>query len=66
MEIENSVETMLVVIRVMQEGLKNVLFVSLGHKHSVAFGDTWEQFWICLLLHVSLVPQMISFVQATF
>ena len=50
-------ETTLVDIRVMQEGLKNVLFVSLGKEYSVAFGGTQEDFWSCLLLHVSLVQK---------
>ena len=63
---EQCIETRLLDIRVMREGLKNVLFVSLGKEHSVAFGGTREDFWSCLLLHVSLVPQIISFVQATF
>jgi len=59
-EIENSVETMLVDIGVMQEGLENVLFVSLGKERSVAFGGTRKDFWSSLLLHASLVPQIIG------
>lgn len=57
MEIENSVETMLVDIGVMQEGSENVLFVSLRKERSVAFGGTRKDFWSCHLLHVSLVPK---------
>lgn len=60
MEIENSVETVLVDIGVMQEGSENVLFVSLRKERSVAFGGTRKDFWSCHLLHVSLVPQIIG------